>query len=221
MSLISPEIINFATNMNLSNNVKKTILQLWHIRHSWGFGLQSPFAFNLERDVINQTLPYYAYSALHNERKAKTGASMLNSEGVDQLFLRLANFIQPQIILLPQEEWGMSARYMLAACPKASLLQFSGLRSLLQELEGTPRIDLLCLNVRTLNEMLAEVITYMSDRSLIVVSGINESRETKQMWEDMVQSDSTGVTFNLKRLGLIFNDRRLTPENHTIFFPYY
>ena len=207
--------------MNLSNNVKKTVLQLWHIRHSWGFGLQSPFAFNLERDVINQTLPYYAYSALHNERKAKTGAGMLNSEGVDQLLLRLANLIQPQTILQPQEGWGMSARYMLSACPKASLLQFSGLRSLLQELEGTAKIDLLCLDVRTLNEMLAEVITYMSDRSLIVVSGINESRETKRMWEDMVLSDSTGVTFNLKRLGLIFNDNRLTPENHTIFFPYY
>lgn len=56
-----------------------------------GYGVQSPFAYHIVRDIICETTPFYAYEALRRETGARKDEYFL------RLLLRLANDLQPHL----------------------------------------------------------------------------------------------------------------------------
>jgi len=190
--------------------------RLLNIRHSHGFGLQSPFAYNLEREVINQGIPYYAYKSLSDNRKAFSQQDLVNSGRIDTLLFRLANYMQPAVVMTPHIGWALSVQYLKAGCEKAKIVTYSNVNQLLLSMEGIERTDFLCVDILSLQPMYPKILTKMNERSLVVVSGINRE---KKAWVELVNAQTFGVSFNLGKLGLIFIDKRLTPENHIVYFP--
>ena len=49
--------------------LKRPFIWLYRFRHRCGYGVHSPFAFNLITHVIYETTPYYKYKELASEQK--------------------------------------------------------------------------------------------------------------------------------------------------------
>lgn len=87
-----------------------------------GFGVHSPFAFNLITNVINEKYPYYYYRELQQIRDElrkempknirQWGA---NGKAVDELLFRLVNNQQPDNVTVVGAGNGLSALYMALA----------------------------------------------------------------------------------------------------------
>ncbi len=87
---------------------------LRRLRTSHGYGVHSPFAYDLITQVLRQRLPYYAYSELDRTlpRLAR------RKRRYCRLLFRLANRWQPQTIYAPQADRAERA-HLHAGCRKA------------------------------------------------------------------------------------------------------
>lgn len=60
--------------------LKRPFIWLYRFRHRCGYGVHSPFAFNLITHVIYETTPYYKYRSWlpskRNLRRRKTGCGV-------------------------------------------------------------------------------------------------------------------------------------------------
>ena len=105
--------------------LKRPFIWLYRFRHRCGYGVHSPFAFNLITHVIYETTPYYKYKELASEQKRlmpqKDRAWGYESLKVKRLLFRLVNYAQPATIV----DAGMQAAsslYLKAAKERTTLL---------------------------------------------------------------------------------------------------
>ena len=73
------------------NRLTRWLVWLSHIHCCRGFGIQSPTDYAFVRYVVNEHWPYYAYDEL--------SADSWLQEKLGRLYLRLANWRQPTVIL--------------------------------------------------------------------------------------------------------------------------
>lgn len=83
--------------------LKRPFIWLSRFRHRCGYGVHSPFAFNLITQVIYESTPYYKYKDLAIEQKKlapqKDNYWKYESKKVKRLLFRLVNYIQPDTIV--------------------------------------------------------------------------------------------------------------------------
>lgn len=83
--------------------LKRPFIWLYRFRHRCGYGVHSPFAFNLITHVIYETTPYYKYRELAAEQKKlapqKDRMWSYESVKVKRLLFRLVNYAQPATIV--------------------------------------------------------------------------------------------------------------------------
>lgn len=83
--------------------LKRPFIWLYRFRHRCGYGVHSPFAFNLITHVIYETAPYYKYkelAAAQKELAAQKGRTWnYESVKVKRLLFRLVNYAQPGTII--------------------------------------------------------------------------------------------------------------------------
>ena len=95
--------------------LKRPFIWLYRFRHRCGYGVHSPFAFNLITHVIYETTPYYKYKELASEQKRlmpqKDRTWGYESLKVKRLLFRLVNYAQPVTIV----DAGMQAAPSFAA----------------------------------------------------------------------------------------------------------
>ena len=99
-------IINEKGNimLQLFDKVRKTVLIYRFLRFRRGFGVHSPFAFNLITKVIDERCPYYCFDRIDIIRKQIKYKSEYNSKSLikvshGELLFRLMNYIKPRKIL--------------------------------------------------------------------------------------------------------------------------
>ncbi|MBR1667312.1 MAG: hypothetical protein IJ693_03415 [Bacteroidaceae bacterium] len=84
--------------MNLRRTIHLFITAPTRAIHRRGFGVQSPWAYELIRDVLFEPLPYYAYQEQH-----------LDTPQQQQLF-RIRNHFRHQPIVIIDEQAGQAAQ---------------------------------------------------------------------------------------------------------------
>lgn len=105
----------------------------WSRHHrSGGFGVHSPFAFHFVQCVLSERWPYYAYSRIAQWRataKAKSGKHWrhhaLISLSDAKLLFRIANYFNPDHILVVGSRYGVSAASVKAVSTRSTLFLFS------------------------------------------------------------------------------------------------
>ena len=190
---------------NVFSSLKEILHRLWAKR---GFGLQSPFAFSFQNDVINQKLPYYAYAELEKRRVGEGTAE--NNRKTDELLFRIANFVQPGNIILPEKGWHLTAEYLHAGCKKSLLHRYTSSEDILNHLDGGDSLVVL----RNMNDFLCvreKIFSLLSPHSLLVIKNI---RDFAEEWKTFSMDNRVGVTFDLYNLGLVFLDKSKTKGNY-------
>lgn len=216
-------------------------------RNRCGYGVHSPFAFNLITWVIYEKYPFYAYDRLKKIRKELKGIAYknsLNTEKVDKLLFRLVNEMQPKFILEVGTQSGLSTLYMASANTKADVITFdiqqnegpfSGkffapyhkIISLSGDVEGlvtsyintATQIDFVHFNRRKPEPKIYEqLFSKTHTDSLFVIEGIHDSKCMQEWWSELVKDEHTGITFDLYDLGLIFYDKTKIKQHYIVNF---
>lgn len=203
--------------------LKRPFIWLLRFRHRCGYGVHSPFAFNLITHVIYEKTPYYKYKDLAEEEKRlapeKGKHWQSESRKVKRLLFRLVNDAQPETIVDAGTP-AASSLYLKAGKTGADYLAASGLSELFLE-AGVP-VDFLYLHDYRRPDFVEEVFRVCAARttgkSVFVVEGIRYTPQMATLWKRMQQDERAGITFDLYDLGIIFFDKTKNKQDYIVNF---
>ena len=165
----------------LVNRVTQAFVWLSRIHRCRGFGIQSPTDFSFVRDVVNEQGPYYAYGEVglaDDWLRRKLG----------RLYLRLANYVQPDVIT----DLVGYADYLSAGCRKASI-----------DSHLTSHTSLIIAHSDDVTPIL---LSQCGEKTMLVVEDIGHHKE---LWHEVAQWPTVTVAFDLYYCGIAtFNPQR-------------
>ena len=159
---------------------------------------------------------------------------------VSSLLFRLANHVHPDTII--EVGAGLSIYAMAIACPSAqsiaittpeacndAILQLSAkyphveIRSgdemgiFMQLLCKQQTLDLLHIaHTPHYREVMDAALPYVTDRTLIIIEGIRDSKDKRMWWKSLQGSPQTGISYDLGDIGLLFFDRARHKDTYWI-----
>ena len=197
--------------MNLGYYIKHFWIRLCRISHRKGYGIHSPFAFNLVTGVIYERAQYYAYAELAE----KFAAEARDYPQRDlRLLMRLCNDAGPRrgIIICPENQ--AIPAYLKRGC---AACRFTTHAAVPQGDAGS--IDWAYVGTDAdLADALPGLLTLASDRCVIVIRGICRTPQTAAAWEQLKSDERVRVTFDLYDYGLAYFESRLNKEDYVICY---
>lgn len=203
--------------------LKRPFIWMLRFRHRCGYGVHSPFAFNLITQVIYESTPYYKYKDLEKEEKKlaleKDKNWKYESKKRKHLLFRLVNYTQPNTIV-DIGRLAASSLYLKAGREGADYVAASGLSELF--LEADVPVDFLYLHHYRQPKLMEEAfhlcLARITDQSIFVIEGIRYTPEMFALWKRMRQDEKAGVSFDLYDLGILFFDKTKIKQDYVVNF---
>ncbi len=177
--------------------MRNPLVWLSRFRHRRGYGVHSPFAFDLITQVLYSPGEYYAYSTLDQQFSFWERALHSRRLAVNHLLFRLANRWQPRQIWAPQ-----------AGERELSYLHQGCLRSQFIDGEKCSAADLLYLS-----SPCNQALDCLDEGSMLVLDYLTNN---KKYWRSVRNDKRTRVTFDLYDVGIAFFDSRLQRQDFVI-----
>lgn len=198
--------------------IRRTLVWLSRINHCRGFGIQSPWAYRMDRNVINGRRYYPAYGTLRR-RHPSLGSI---DRRLCELCLRLADNTQPRVMLNIDSKAGISGDYLKAGCRTAKYVEVAGdadagsLRRLIESNGGAGLIRI--APEGNFGKLFATACRQAAHGTVIMLLGIHTDSTARKLWNDTVKMLPRTVTFDLYYCGLIFFDDKRFKQNYIINF---
>lgn len=174
------------------NQVRRILIWLSRINHCRGFGVQSPTDYSIVRYVINEHWPYYQYATLgQNDHWL--------SRKLGRLYMRLANWRQPEVIVT-----GAYNEYWQAGCRRATLTK-----------QIPQRVELMHTDIDNAANLMELLEGHTDNQTVVVVERLWHNWE---VWHKLAHDQRCTVTFNLYYCGLLMFDKKRTKQNYKINF---
>ncbi|MDR1743655.1 MAG: hypothetical protein LBR48_07550 [Dysgonamonadaceae bacterium] len=193
-------------------------------RHSGGFGVHSPFAFDLITNTIRDDHQFYAFADL----KSKAGKNGLNytasDDSFNRLVFRLIQRFRPENVLEIHSGKGVGTLFILApdkhtrcTCIETNETDCSAAETLIgdpdidrvafageEELQSAKKYDAICLHLsETDNITIDQLFSKSHEDTFWVIDG-RKSRNAKQFWKNIVNDERTRFTFDMRHSGIVF-----------------
>lgn len=195
----------------MNYKVQRYLHWLRRIKYCRGFGVQSPSAYRFIRYVINEHYPYYAYDEL---RKELTRLDSLTRKRME-LYFRVANFRQASLWLDFCERNDVIATYVGRGCHATQVRRITDL----QQITADDRIEVLRICPTAGSEAVLEAaLQQADDHTLFIIEDIGYNDTAKRMWQKLLESDITSVSYDLYYLGIAFFDRKRYKNNYIVNF---
>lgn len=195
----------------MNYKVQRYLHWLRRIKYCRGFGVQSPSAYRFIRYVINEHYPYYAYDELRKELPRLDSLTRKRME----LYFRVANFRQASLWLDFCERNDVIATYVGRGCHATQVRRITDLR----QITADDRIEVLRICPSAGCEALLEAaLQKADDRTLFIIEDIGYNDTAKRMWQKLLESDITSVSYDLYYLGIVFFDRKRYKNNYIVNF---
>lgn len=210
--------------MKIRLTLSRPFVWLCRIRHRCGYGVHSPFAFNLITGVIYEHSPYYKYTELKKQEKSLArekgqGWARMHSLKLKRLLFRLVNHVGPATVI----DFGPASSaslYLKAGSERADYTAAAGLDELF--LESGVAVDFLFLHDFRHPDSVEEAFRVCAERvgrqSLFVVEGIGYTPPMRALWKRMKQDGRVAVTFDLYDVGLLFFDHSKNRQDYIVNF---
>ena len=169
-----------------------------------GYGIHSPWAFNIVRGVIYEKGNYLAYESLRQQRTTNRG------EREDKLMLRLANELQPKTGCYIGKDTTFD--YLKAGCRTC--------RYLTPPLKNIPNqsLDILYVDSPDFESMVPYMVEKLSAKALLIVRDIRKNEARFRIWQELIAHPRIRVTFDLYETGLAYTEERLNKQDYIINF---
>lgn len=209
--------------MNLILLLKRPFIWISRFRHRCGYGVHSPFAFDLITGTIYEKTPYYSYKFLlaeEKKQKYRNGKDWQRGlRKVNRLLFRLVNKTQPDTII----DVGMpsaSSLYLQAGRPSADYTSARDLSELFLE-SGVPA-DFLYIHHYKHPQLVEETFRVCASRvrpeSVFVIEGIHYTPAMKALWKRLQEDERVGITFDLYDVGILFFDKTKIKQHYIVNF---
>lgn len=204
--------------MDIVRALKQPFIWLARFRYRCGYGVHSPFAFNLITHVFYEKTPYYAYEALKQvedsgKRQGKTSLK------VKRLLFRLVNRWQPQRIV----DVGMPSSatlYLQAAKKNTHYTVLTDAAELALPLEEP--FDFIYIHQPDQPDLVEKAfhqfLKCVHSKTVCVIEGIHQSAQMKKLWKQFCQEEAVGITFDLYDVGILFFDRQKIKQHYIVNF---
>lgn len=195
----------------MNYKVQRYLHWLRRIKYCRGFGVQSPSAYRFIRYVINEHYPYYAYDELRKELPRLDSLTRKRME----LYFRVANFRQASLWLDFCERNDVIATYVGRGCHATQVRRITDLR----QITADDRIEVLRICPSAGCEALLEAaLQKTDDHTLFIIEDIGYNDTARRMWQKLLESDLTSVSYDLYYLGIAFFDRKRYKANYVVNF---
>lgn len=183
---------------------------LRRFRKRRGYGVHSPFAFQLITRVFFEKGEFYAYSDLERlfPHQRTSDTSLRN----DRLLFRLVNDCQPRNMVVVGDGCEISARYLQAGCRRAALSHSSSA----DDLPAEPIDFLLCSSRADAAGVFGKAVEKSCERSVFVFLGIHQNKAAKRFWKEVERDARTVLTFDLYELGIVYFNPRLNKQSYIV-----
>ncbi|MCD8297512.1 MAG: hypothetical protein LUC88_08060 [Prevotella sp.] len=197
---------------------KSRIVRLSRLSHSQGFGVQSPWAFKMVRNVINGREHHEEYDRLRYEYPRLRAMTRKLCE----LSFRLSSYVQPRNVIDFGESVGPYEAYIKAGYREANciLVPCEEREGEYQRMLSTYRdVDMLRLGPFGDFHRFAQLASLnVRNGSVFMIEGIHESKEARALWKEILRDWQNVVTFDLYYCGLVFFDAKRYKQNYIINF---
>lgn len=195
----------------MNYKVQRYLHWLRRIKYCRGFGVQSPSAYRFIRYVINEHYPYYAYDELRKELPRLDSLTRKRME----LYFRVANYRQASLWLDYSRRDDTIATYVWRGCNATRVRNIADSQ---QPVSGD-KIEVLRICPSTGCEALLEAaLQQTDDHTLFIIEDIGYNDTAKRMWQKLLESDLTSVSYDLYYLGIAFFDRKRYKANYVVNF---
>lgn len=189
----------------MRESIQLAWLWLRRIAYCRGFGIQSPWAYEFVRYVVNEHYPYYAYAqfdATYANQK-KTWRKM------GKLLFRLANYWQPDVVTLPSPAF---APFLSAGRKKSCMILETEKVS-----KGRRRMAVADYGAES-EQDIEQMLNEADENQLLVCLNIAQDESHRKMWRYIVNDSRTGITFDLHHCGIAFFDLQRHKRGYRINF---
>ena len=192
--------------------LKSALVWLGRIGHCRGFGVQSPTDYRFVRYVINEHFPYYKYKDLADEMPDVKGTE----RKLCRLYFRLSNYCQASSFIDFMPSADSYGRYVSAACQATShvVVRTGELPPLEDGETFLARLDCVDSLLPIANFLLDKA----TEKSVIAVQGIKESKSAKRLWRQLADDNRVSVAYDLYYCGIIIADKRRYKKKYIINF---
>lgn len=195
----------------MNYKVQRYLHWLRRIKYCRGFGVQSPSAYRFIRYVINEHYPYYAYDELRKELPRLDSLTRKRME----LYFRVANFLQASLWLDFCERNDVIATYVGRGCHATQVRRITDF----QQTTADDRIEVLRICPTAGSEAVLEAaLQQTDDHTLFIIEDIGYNDTAKRLWQKLIESDLTSVSYDLYYLGIAFFDRKRYKNNYIVNF---
>ncbi len=202
--------------------LKRPFIWLKRIRHRCGYGVHSPFAFDLITNVIYEKTHYYGYKSLAEEARKlydKKKQSYPVTKKTNKLLFRMVNRYQPATIVHIGKARDTSL-YLKSVCSSATFIHADTLAQLPSDLPA--QIDFLHIDVSCpsteVDRCCHTLFHRMSTDGLCVIGGIRYTAPMRRVWQKWMNDEQTGITFDLYDIGIVFFDKTKIKQHYTVNF---
>lgn len=172
-------------------------------RQSKGYGIHSPFAFNLITQILYSSYSYYAFSDILK----KVGHDP--EKEINQISFRLVNHFKPNNILEINPGNGVSSLYITS---QSAVINYTSVETIhgipqVEELASYNKYDAIFINLdgkENFLPSLENLFGISNENCFWVINTINK-KLSKQLWRHIVNDSRISVTFDFKnKTGIAF-----------------
>lgn len=201
------------------------LLQPWfdrlhRLRTGKGFGVQSPFAYELIRNVFREPLPFYAFHEPDLRAAAHADAPVFTAdkERVCRMLFRLTVFFTPETVCIAGHD-GRAAAYVVRARSKTRVLSLTSLRTETTDVMCTAPMVYLPLGAQTDNfvDALCRGNHHFPPGKVVIIGAIGREQKAAALWKKLLRETQPTVTFDLNDAGVAVYDATKTPGHYRLF----
>jgi predicted O-methyltransferase YrrM len=228
------------------NAWRKGVLLYRSVLRRKGYGVHSPFVYNLITKVIEERCPYYCFSDIERLRKRLRFEAVRPKQGA--LLFRLTHHFRPQNILQIGASTGLSTLYLTSYRQGVGCIvlekrpeQASIARRLYAEAARTPidlrvgdytallpgvlkemeRVDFVFFNTcreASVCTLFDACAAHAQAESVFVFDGIKANRTMRTLWKRVCGHPDVSVTLDLYSLGIVCFNKKWHKRNYTVYF---
>jgi len=182
-----------------------------------GFGIHSPFVYDLITNVIEENREYYVYKELRAERKKlkRSGCRLRLREREHRLLFRIANRFRTYKMLVSGSDSGLIPLYLTKFSNSS---QCTVIEPVTQENNvATSDYDLLFIDFKYINNFnINEIINKTGENAIMIFAGIDENAAK---WHEIASNLKVSVTVDLQNIGLAFFNPALPHRTYKCVIP--
>lgn len=191
--------------------IRRTFVWLSRMGRCKGFGIQSPWAYNLVCNVINVHDTRTDYKRL----SLQFGYLSHIERRLHELYLRLADRIQPNFAADTSLNGEPFRAYINAGHRNT---RFTAIKELRKDGREKECAIIRLVPCEDLFRQIENISQVAKDGWTVIVEDIHGHTATRQTWRKIVRELPQTVTFDLYYCGLIFFDGRRYKQNYIINF---